>query len=85
MHDLNALFGPDPQPPTNTTCTDCAARMVWARRASALLSGVTDADTRAGLRYEFEERAGVYEYDHDLPRDVAERLAYQHLRRVMRR
>lgn len=53
----------------------------WARAAAALLAEVADDDDRAGLRYEFEERAGVHEYDGGLPRDEAERLALEHLRR----
>jgi hypothetical protein len=81
MHDLNALFGPDPQPPTHPHVAP-AAPVDWARQASALLSRIADDDTRVGLRDEFEERAGVYEYEHGLPRDEAERLAYEHLRRI---
>jgi hypothetical protein len=49
----------------------------WPRRLAALLARIDDADRRQMLRDLFEERAGIFEYDSGLPRDEAERLAYE--------
>jgi hypothetical protein len=46
-----------------------------ARRLASLLSTIDDPDTRADLRERFEERAGIMEFDGNLQRDEAERLA----------
>ena len=51
----------------------------WARRASALLAGIEDAERRAELRDGFEERAAIVEYDGGLSREEAERLAFEEL------
>lgn len=56
----------------------------WARRASSLLNAITDPTLRADLRERFEERAGIIEFDGNLPRDEAERLAYEELARLAR-
>ena len=48
----------------------------WARQAAALLASVADLDRRADLRELFEHRAGVCEYDGELSRADAERLAF---------
>ena len=56
----------------------------WARRASSLLNGIADPTLRADLRERFEERAGIIEFDGNLPRDEAERLAYEELARLAR-
>ena len=53
----------------------------WGRRAAALLALIQDEQVRADLRERFEERAGIMEYDGNLPRDEAERLAYEELAR----
>jgi hypothetical protein len=58
-------------------------RVDWARRASHLLSKINDPDHRADLRFQFEERASVYEYDGNLTRDEAERLAYLELAKAV--
>lgn len=63
--------------------SDSHAMPDYARQASALLSRVRDDEQRAGLRYEFEERAAIHEYDANLPRVEAERLALQHLRALL--
>jgi hypothetical protein len=47
----------------------------WARRASALLATIQGDERRADLRFTFEERAAIYEYDARLARDEAERRA----------
>lgn len=49
----------------------------WGQRAAGVLAGIADADHRAGLRELFEERAAVLEHQHHLPRDEAERLAFE--------
>jgi hypothetical protein len=57
----------------------------WAKQAAALLAQVRDDDLRAALRHRFEERAGVYEYDGDMSRDEAERIAFEEVRSVWNR
>lgn len=56
----------------------------WARRAAALLSNVTDPDVRADLRELFEHRAAVCEFDGNLSRTDAERVAFGELRAAMK-
>lgn len=50
----------------------------WARRAVAMLAQVHE-DRRDDLRYRFEERAGICEYDGGMGRSDAERVAYEEL------
>lgn len=57
----------------------------WARRLSAMLSPMGDADARQMFRDLFEERAGIFEYEGGLSRDEAERLAFEHVRDLIRR
>ena len=57
----------------------------WVRKAAQLLSQVEDTDLRADLRYCYEERCGIAEYDGGLDRDDAEKLAYHELLRAMER
>jgi DNA primase len=52
----------------------------WSRRAAALLNKIGNPERRASLRFQFEERAGIAEYDAGLPRDEAERLAFEEIR-----
>jgi hypothetical protein len=51
----------------------------WYAAAMAVLDWVRDPDRHADLRYVFEERAGIAEYDGGLPRPQAERVAYAQL------
>jgi hypothetical protein len=51
----------------------------WAKLAAALLAHVRDDDLRADLRDRFEERAGICEYDGDMSRDDAERIAFEEI------
>lgn len=52
----------------------------WGRWAAALVRLVTtDPDRRADLMELFDERAGVYEYEGNLPREEAERRALRRL------
>jgi len=51
----------------------------WAKQAAALLANIEDDEQRAGLRYRFEERAGICEHEAGLPRDEAERIAFEEL------
>jgi hypothetical protein len=53
----------------------------WSRRAAALLASIADDELRAELRERFEERAAVIEHEANLPRDEAERLAFEELAR----
>jgi hypothetical protein len=62
-----------------------ALRQPWARRLSAMLSAMDDADARQMLRDLFEERAGIFEYECGLAREEAERLAFEHVRDLTRR
>ena len=57
----------------------------WVRRAAAILAEVADNDLRADLRYCYEERCGIAEYDGELSRPDAEKLAYHELLRAMER
>jgi hypothetical protein len=57
----------------------------WSRRAAALLAGIENVERRADLRERFEERAGIMEYDGILPRDEAERLAFEDLSQLVAR
>ena len=50
----------------------------WYGAAMAVLDQVTAAD-RADLRFIFEERAAIVEYDGGLVRQNAERIAYEHI------
>jgi hypothetical protein len=52
----------------------------WARRCAALLSGIVDGELRADLREQFEERAGICEFDGALGREQAERMAFEEVR-----
>lgn len=56
----------------------------WARQAAGLLATVADPDRRADLRELFEHRAAVCEYDGELGRADAERLAFGELQAAMR-
>lgn len=47
-------------------------------RVDALLDPLRDAE-REELRYQYEERAGIVEYDGKLPRDMAEEIAWPEL------
>lgn len=52
----------------------------WGRWAAALVRLVTtDPDRRADLMELFDERAGIYEYEGNLPREEAERRALRRL------
>lgn len=51
----------------------------WYGAAAALLDQVNDPDRRDDLRFIFEERAAIAEYDGNLPRIEAERVAYMDL------
>jgi hypothetical protein len=53
----------------------------WYGAALLLISRETDTDRRAGLRYQFEERAGIAEYDGGMGRADAERTAYEEIAR----
>jgi len=57
----------------------------WTRKAAGLLSQVGGTDLRADLRFCFEERSAIAEYDGELSRDDAEKLAYHELLRAMER
>jgi hypothetical protein len=57
----------------------------WSRRAAALLAGIEDVERRGDLRDRLEERAGIMEYDGNLPRDEAERLAFEGLSQLLAR
>jgi len=56
---------------------------VWAQAAAGILATVEDDDLRADLRYLFEERAGICEYEGNMKRDDAERIGYECLLRAM--
>ena len=56
---------------------------IWAQAAAAILATVADDDQRADLRYLFEERAGICEYEGNLSRVDAERIGYECLLRAM--
>lgn len=60
-------------------------RMNWAQRASALLSTIDDPERRADLREQFEERAGIAEFDGGSPRDESERIAYEQIHHQIER
>lgn len=49
---------------------------LWTRAASALLANIENLEDRAELRYLFEERAGIVEFEAGLSRLEAERLAF---------
>jgi hypothetical protein len=55
----------------------------WAKRAAALLAQVNDVDLRTDLRDRFEERAAVCEYDGGMPRDDAERIAFEEIQAAL--
>jgi len=57
----------------------------WAKRAAALLAQVHDNDLRADLRYRFEERASIVEYDGGMSLDEAERIAFEEIQAVLAR
>jgi len=57
----------------------------WARRAAALLANVQDAALRGDLRFYFEERSAIAEFEGSASRDEAERLALELLEASMRR
>jgi hypothetical protein len=63
-------------------CKD-VTRDRWAKRAATLLATVHDRDLRTDLRDRFEERVAICEYDGNLNRDEAERLAFDELRREL--
>src|SRR5829696_2229010 len=65
--DLIRLIVSPPVPPPSE----------WARRAAARLATIEDDEHRADLRYAFEERAGILEYDGGLTREAAEERAFQ--------
>jgi hypothetical protein len=54
-----------------------AMRDRWAKRAAALLAQILDTDARVELRYWFEERAAVFEFDGGMDREAAEEQAYR--------
>jgi hypothetical protein len=56
-----------------------ALGQAWARKAAALLAQIHDDDLRADLRYRFEERAAICEYDGGMSRDEAERGAFKEI------
>ena len=62
-----------------------ALSQVWARKAAALLAQVHDDNLRADLRHRFEERAAICEYDANLSRDDAERIAFEGIRLLLER
>ncbi|MGH7176201.1 MAG: hypothetical protein ACREJC_02365, partial [Tepidisphaeraceae bacterium] len=58
-------------------------RADWYAAAAALLDGIPDPDTRAELRFRFEERAAICQYDGGLIRKEAERIAFEEIQRAM--
>lgn len=48
----------------------------WNKAALVLIDREPDRDRRTDLRYQFEERAGILQYDGGLSRADAEREAY---------
>lgn len=52
--------------------------LTWDQKANALISSVPAKD-QVPLRDMYEERAAIIEYDGGLPRDLAERAAYEEL------
>lgn len=55
----------------------------WSQKASTLLSRIDDVQERSNLRYVYEERAAIHQYDGGLPEDEAERLAFEYLRQLV--
>ena len=55
----------------------------WDRRASALLSTIDDADHRADLREQYEERVAICMIDGGLPEDEASRIAFEQVRALI--
>lgn len=76
MLDLDSIFDDD-------RTSVCKPPINWARKASALLARVADPERRADLRYQFEERAAICEFDAHISRDESERLAFDHVRRII--
>lgn len=54
---------------------------LWYRAALKLIEQVVDPDRRADLRMTFEERAAICEYDGNLSRPEAERIAFKEVRK----
>jgi hypothetical protein len=65
-------------------CRPCIPNEVpkdfWYRAALKLIDSVSDPDHRVDLRLVFEERAAICEYDGNLSRPEAERIAFHELR-----
>lgn len=78
----NWIPGPDDAAGGSLAPADLNAN-IWARRASALLARVADAERRCDFREVYEHRAGVAEFDGCQSRAEAERLAYEELRAAM--
>jgi phage/plasmid primase-like uncharacterized protein len=55
----------------------------WDRQASALLSGIDDAERRADLRDQYEERVAICIIDARLPEDEASRIAFEQVRALI--
>lgn len=55
----------------------------WYRAAVKLIDQVSDPDQRADLRMTFEERAAICEYDGNLQRPDAERIAFNQIRKMI--
>jgi hypothetical protein len=62
---------------------DRLRRCKWELLAIMLIDQESDPDRQADLRYAFEERAAISEYDGGLDRVEAERAAYRELIRTM--
>jgi hypothetical protein len=57
-------------------------RPSWGYALAKLLADL-DADQRESLRFQFEERAGIAEYDGGMDRYAAERLAFDEVASVV--
>ena len=79
--EQNTNIGTD-EPPAALDAPDTGR---WARRAAALLANVQDAALRADLRFYFEERSAIAEFEGNASRDEAERLVLELLEASMRR
>ena len=55
----------------------------WPAAASVLIAQVRDCEIHDDLLYLFEERAGICEFDGNMPRGDAERMAYEQLARAV--
>jgi hypothetical protein len=51
----------------------------WPAAAAAFIDATATNDGRTDVQYRFDERAGIIEFDGNLPRPEAERLAYLEL------